>query len=42
MLFGRLIHAVKDSEHGRITGVQELPVPVILAAASGTWEGVWV
>lgn len=42
VLFGRPIHAVKDSEHGRITGVQELPVPVILAAACGTWEGVWV
>lgn len=42
MLSGRLVHAEKDSEHGQITGVQELPVPVILAAVSGMWESVWV
>lgn len=42
MLFGRLVRPVKDGEHGQITGVQELPIPVILAAASGTQGGVWV
>lgn len=41
MLFGGLICAVKDREHRQMTGVQELSLPRMLAAALGQRRGVW-